>query len=232
LNGVHDSRDGPASRDAPGAVRVRDDRAAVRVLDAFAAALARANGPLTRAGRTLAALLIAAMVLLAVAPIFTRAVFDYALDWAEELARATLVWSVLAVLPYAYRAGTHVAIDSFAAALPPRLLLAASLAIDLLVLAVAGVFFVESLQFWQRGLTIVSQSMGYRMAWVYSVVPASFALLMSVALELALRFARSFWRMDPELVLAGAVAGVKGADGAREAGAAAPTHAAGAAGVE
>lgn len=200
--------DGAASPDAAPSVP-----AAVRALDAAAASLGRVNGPATRAGRTLAAALIAAMVLLAVLPIVTRALFDHALDWAEELARATLVWSVLTVLPYAYRAGTHVAIDSFAAALPPRLLLAASLVVNVLVLGVACVFFVESLQFWQRGLAIVSQSMGFRMAWVYSIVPASFALLIAVAVELTLRLARSLWRLDPELVLAGAVPGVKSAAG-------------------
>lgn len=200
------SHDGAASTDA-----APPAPPAVRAADAAAAALGRLTGPATRAGRSLAAVLIAVMVLLAVGPILSRALFDYALDWAEELARATLVWSVLAVLPYAYRAGTHVAIDSFAAALPPRLLLATSLAIDLLVLGVAGLFFVESLHFWERGLTIVSQSMGYRMAWVYSIVPVSFALLIAVAIELALRLARSFWRLDPELVLAGAVPGVASA---------------------
>jgi TRAP-type C4-dicarboxylate transport system permease small subunit len=187
--------------------------AAVRAADAAIAALAAFNGPVTRAGRTAGAWLIAAMVGLAVAPIVTRALFDYALDWAEELARATLVWSVLTVLPYAYRAGAHVAIDSFAAALPPRLLLAASLAINLLVVWVAGIFFVESLQFWSRGLTLVSQSMGFRMAWIYAVVPVSFALLILVGLELTLRLARSFWRTDPDLVLAGAVPGVRSAAG-------------------
>lgn len=223
-------RDGAASVDAASSAP-----AAVRVLDAAVAGLAHLNGPATRAGRTLGAALIAAMVVLAVGPILTRALFDLALDWAEELARATLVWSVLAVLPFAYRAGTHVAIDSFAVALPPRLLLAASFAINLLVIGVAGVFFAESLQFWERGLTLVSQSMGFRLAWVYSIVPASFALLIAVAVELALRLARSFWRMDPDLVLAGAVPGVKSASGERadaEPPPTGPTHAAGAAGLE
>lgn len=193
-----------------------DVPAAVRALDAATAALGAFNGPVTRAGRTAGAVLIAAMVALAVTPILTRALFDYALDWAEELARGTLVWSVLTVLPFAYRAGTHVAIDSFAAALPPRLLLAASLAINLLVVWVAVIFFIESLQFWSRGLTLVSQSMGFRMAWIYSVVPASFALLILVGIELTLRLVRSLWRPDPELVLAGAVPGVKSAAGAEE----------------
>lgn len=183
-------------------------------LDPPIAALAAVNGPVTRAGRTLAAFLVAAMMLLATLPIVARGLFDYGADWAEELARATLVWSVLTVLPYAYRAGTHVAIDSFAAALPPRLVTLASLAINALVVWVAGIFLVESVGFFERGLTIVSQSMGFRYAWVYAIVPVSFALLISVGVELCLRLVRSLFRADPDLALAGAVPGVKSAAGA------------------
>lgn len=182
---------------------------AVRALDLASGALARVNAPLTRAGRSLAAVLIAFMVALAVAPILARATFDYALDWAEELARATLVWSVLSVLPYAYRHGTHVAIDSFAMALPPRLLLAVALVVNALVMWVCGIFLVESLAFWERGLTIVSSTMGFQVAWIYSIVPAAFALMLVVGLELTCRLLRSLWAQDPELALAGAVPGVK-----------------------
>lgn len=181
----------------------------VRALDAASALLARVNAPLTGAGRTLAAVLVACMVALAVAPVVARATFDYALDWAEELARATLVWSVLTVLPYAYRHGTHVAIDSFAVALPPRLLLAVALVVNALVMWVCGIFLVESLGFWERGRTIVSSTMGFQVAWIYSIVPASFALMLVVGLELGLRLLRSLWSPDPHLVLAGAVPGVK-----------------------
>lgn len=181
---------------------------AVRVLDALSGALATANAPVTRAGRSLAAVLIAFMVALAVAPIVARVTFDYALDWAEELARATLVWSVLAVLPYAYRHGTHVAIDSFALALPPRLLLAVALVVNVLVMWVCGIFLVESLAFWERGRTIVSSTMGFQVAWIYSIVPVAFATMLAVGLELTSRLLRSVWAPDPELALAGAVPGV------------------------
>jgi len=181
----------------------------LRALDRVTGLLAAVNAPVTRAGRNLAALLIAFMVALAVAPIVTRALFDLALDWAEELARATLVWSVLAALPFAYRRGAHVAIDSFAMALPPRLLLATAFAVNLLVIWVCGIFFFESLRFFARGLTIVSTTMGFRVAWIYAIVPVSFALMLLVGTELQLRLLRSFRAMDPELVLAGAVPGVK-----------------------
>lgn len=182
---------------------------AVRALDAVSGALARVNAPLTRTGRSLAAVLIAFMVALAVAPVVSRAAFDHALDWAEELARATLVWSVLAVLPYAYRHGTHVAIDSFAMALPPRLLVGVALVVNVLVMWVCGIFLVESVAFWARGRTIVSSTMGFQVAWIYTIVPLAFAAMLAVGLELTCRLLRSLWLQDPELALAGAVPGVK-----------------------
>ena len=85
-----------------------------------AVGLGRLNGPLSVAGRNLAASLLALMLALALAQIVSRGLFHYSLDWAEELARVALVWSVLLTSPYAYRHGAHVAIVSFAEALPPR----------------------------------------------------------------------------------------------------------------
>jgi hypothetical protein len=60
--------------------------------------------------------------------------------------------------------------------------------------------------FWRRGLTLVSSTMGFRLAWVYAIVPVALALLVAVAAELVLRLARALAGdgRDP-LLLAGAV---------------------------
>ena len=92
------------------------------LLQRLVAVLGRVNGPLSIAGRNVAGALLAVMLALALAQIVSRGLLHYSLDWAEELARVALVWSVLLVAPYAYRNGAHVAIVSFADALPPRLL--------------------------------------------------------------------------------------------------------------
>ena len=178
-------------------------------LDRVSTALAAVNRPLARVGRDLSALLIAAMVALALAQILSRALFSYTLDWAEELARVALVWSVLLVAPYAYRSGAHVSIASFASALPPRLLVGLSLVLNLLIGWICVEMLLQSVPFWRRGLTLTASALGIQVAWIYAIVPVAFACLLLVALELIVRLSRSLAAPDHELTLAGAVAGVK-----------------------
>ncbi len=182
-------------------------------LDRVIAAFAAVNAPIARVGRDLAAALIGAMVLLAIAQILSRAMFDYTLDWAEELARVALVWSVLLVSPFAYRSGAHVAIGSFAATLPPRLLLAASAALNALVIWICAEMLVQSLSFWARGLALTASALGIQMAWIYAIVPAAFVCLMLIGIELVMRLLRSLLGPDPDLTLVGAVPGVKSGGG-------------------
>jgi TRAP-type C4-dicarboxylate transport system permease small subunit len=185
----------------------------LRFLDRLTAIFAAVNRPVARIGRDLAASLIGAMVLLALAQILSRALFSYTLDWAEELARVALVWSVLLVSPFAYRSGAHVAIGSFAAALPPRLLMAASTILNLLVVWICVEMLVQSLTFWQRGLALTASALGIQMAWIYAIVPVAFVCLILVGTELVIRLLRSLLGPDPDLTLVGAVPGVK-TDGA------------------
>jgi TRAP-type C4-dicarboxylate transport system permease small subunit len=159
----------------------------MNALSAVVMLLARVNGPLSRAGRDVAGALLAVMLALALAQIVSRGVFHYSLDWAEELARVALVWSVLLTAPYAYRKGAHVAIVSFAEALPARLLAFTSLGINLLVLWILAVLFAESFAFWRRGLDISAATLDLPMAWVYAVVPVAFAMLILVGVELVAR---------------------------------------------
>lgn len=183
--------------------------APLRLAQRAAALLASVNAPVARTGRDLSAALIGAMVALALAQILSRAIFAFTLDWAEELARVALVWSVLLVAPFAYRSGAHVAIDSLAASLPPRLIVAVSLALNLLVLWICAEMFRQSLAFWSRGLTLTASALGVQMAWIYAIVPAAFAFLIMVGIELVLRLAVVLARPDPDLTLAGTVPAVK-----------------------
>ena len=152
-----------------------------------AEALGRLNRPLSISARNLAAALLAVMLALALAQIVSRGLLDYSLDWAEELARVALVWSVLLSAPYAYRKGAHVAIVSFAEALPPRLLVLVGLVLNLLIVWILSALLVESVAFWRRGLEISASTLELKMAWIYWIVPASFTLLIVVGLELLAR---------------------------------------------
>ena len=176
----------------------------------IAGLLGRINGPLARAGRGAAAVLLAAMLALALAQIISRGLFDFTLDWAEELARVALVWSVLLVAPCAYRSGAHVAIVSFADALPPRLLAATSLFLNALVLWMLLVLFRESFAFWRRGLEITAATMDIKMAWIYAIVPVAFLALILVGLELLLRLVLHVRGAPSGIVMEGAMPAVEG----------------------
>jgi TRAP-type C4-dicarboxylate transport system permease small subunit len=178
------------------------------VLTRTAGALGRINGPLSVAARNVAGALLAVMLALALAQIISRGVFHYSLDWAEELARVALVWSVLLVAPYAYRKGAHVAIVSFAEALPARLLVGVSLLLNTLVVWIVAVLFVESFAFWRRGLDISASTMDLPMAWIYAIVPFALALLMLVGLELVLRLLLHMAGQPSGIVMQGAMPAV------------------------
>lgn len=181
----------------------------LRLVDRLAAVLATINRPVSKVGRDLAAILVVAMVALALAQILSRTFFDYSLDWAEELARVTLVWSVLLVAPFAYRSGAQVSISSFAAALPPRLLLAVSLLLNVLIGWICVEMLRQSGPFWSRGLALTASAIDIRMAWIYAIVPVAFACLVLVAAELVLRLSRALFRPDADLILTGAVPGIR-----------------------
>jgi len=174
--------------------------------------LAGINAPVARWGRDAAAILLALMVLLALAQIFSRALFSHSLDWAEELARMALVWSVFLTAPFAYRGGAHIAISAFAEALPRRLLLAVAVVVNLLIVWICVVLLIESDGLFRRGLSIVASSMPFPMAFVYAIVPASFAALILIGAEHVMRLMGAFGtRGEHSLVLVGVVPAVQAA---------------------
>lgn len=167
--------------------------------------LAAINAPIARWGRSFAAVLLAAMLAVAIAQIVSRAAFNYTLDWAEEIARMALVWSVLLAAPLGYRSGGHVAISAFAESLPPRLLYATALLLNLLIGWICVVLLLESIGFVQRGLTIVASAVPIQMGYVYAVMPLSLAAMLLVACEAVLTLAAALLDRRYELQLSGAV---------------------------
>jgi TRAP-type C4-dicarboxylate transport system permease small subunit len=178
------------------------------LLTGIVRALGRLNGPLSVACRNVAGALLALMLALALAQIVSRGILHYSLDWAEELARVALVWSVLLVGPYAYRKGAHVAIVSFAEALPPRLLAICSVVLNVLIVWIVTVLFVESFAFWRRGLDISAATMDLPMAWIYAIVPVAFAMLLLVGVELIARLLLHLAGRPSGIVMEGAMPAV------------------------
>jgi TRAP-type C4-dicarboxylate transport system permease small subunit len=197
-----DAREPPDHPDPPGSPV---STLATPRLDRLITVIAAINAPLCRYGRNAAGALVAGMMVLAIAQIVSRTAFSHTLDWAEELARFMLVWAVLLVAPFAFRSGTYVAIDSFAQALPQRLLLAISALLNLLAGWICLMLLIESISFWQRGLSLSASALPVQMAWVYAIVPFALSAMVLVALELVLRLIGAQFRPDARLRLSGAV---------------------------
>lgn len=150
-------------------------------------ALEVVNAPIARWGLSFSALLLGVMLAVALAQILSRALFNYTLDWAEEVARMALVWSALLAAPLAYRSAGHVAITAFIEGLPPRLLCSIGIVVNLLIGWICLTFLLESVAFVERGTTITSTALGIRMAWIYAVVPISLSALLLISVEVTLR---------------------------------------------
>ncbi|HSW32654.1 MAG TPA: hypothetical protein VLH36_03465, partial [Steroidobacteraceae bacterium] len=85
-----------------------------------------------------------------------------------------------------------------------------SLLLNSLILWILGVLFVESFAFWARGLEIMASTLGVKMAWVYAVVPAAFAMLIMVGLELLARLLLHVAGAPSGIVMEGAMPAVVG----------------------
>jgi TRAP-type C4-dicarboxylate transport system permease small subunit len=145
--------------------------------------LALFNYWLSKLAMYIAGGLLAAMVLMILAQVFFRYGLNDSLAWTEELAKFLMVWVACLVAPWVYREDLNVSIQMFAEALPVKLQQLSELIITLLVIAICAIFFVESLDFWQGGLSIYASSMPVKLAYFYSCTPFAFASVCLVGIE-------------------------------------------------
>ena len=145
--------------------------------------LARVNLFFSRIAMQLAGALLAAMVLMILAQVFYRYVLNDSLPWTEEMAKFSMVWIAFLVAPWVYREHLNVSIEMFADAFPARLRHISELLISVLVILISGLFFRESLAFWQGGWAIQAASVPVSLAWFYSCAPFSFLMLCSIGVE-------------------------------------------------
>lgn len=155
--------------------------------ETIASLLGRLNAAIAKTGCNLAALLLAAMVTIVLAQVFYRYVLNDAFGWSEEIAKAMMVWVTFLVSPWAYRYGAFVSVDMFIEPFSERFRLWLSLVIHVLVLWALYVFFIESIDFWQRGRATFAATLPIKLSWFYSIVPTAFAAMFLVAVETIIR---------------------------------------------
>jgi TRAP-type C4-dicarboxylate transport system permease small subunit len=154
-----------------------------RTLFVINSPLGKLNYTVANVAKNLAGGLLAVMLGMILAQVFFRYVLNDSLAWTEELAKFAMVWVACLVAPWAYRAHLNVSIQMFADALPAVLRRLTELLITLLVLLICGIFFLQSLEFWQTGLSINASSVPVKLAYFYSCAPFAFGSICLVGLE-------------------------------------------------
>jgi len=119
------------------------------------------------------------MVVLLSAIVFFRFVLNRGLAFAEELDRMAFVWMVYTAAAYAAQRGAHIRLEAVGLILPEKINQYMRYIADLLWIGFNLVIIKE-------GLNVVvsmfkyryeSPAMGWSMAYVYTIVPLSFALM-------------------------------------------------------
>jgi TRAP-type C4-dicarboxylate transport system permease small subunit len=154
-----------------------------KTLFAINTPLGKFNYGVANVAKNLAGALLAIMLGMILAQVFFRYVLNDSLVWTEELAKFSMVWVACLVAPWAYRAHLNVSIQMFADALPAVLRRITELVITLLVMVICSKFFIQSLDFWQTGLSIYASSVPVKLAYFYSCAPFAFGSICLVALE-------------------------------------------------
>ena len=154
-----------------------------RVLFALNTPLGKLNYGVASVAKNVAGGLLAIMLAMILSQVFFRYVLNDSLAWTEELAKFSMVWVACLVAPWAYREHLNVSIQMFADALPATLRRITELLITLLVLLICSIFFLQSLDFWQTGLSINASSVPVKLAYFYSCAPFAFGSICLVGLE-------------------------------------------------
>ena len=146
----------------------------------------RINLVIARMGRSIAWILVAAMVLTILLQVFCRYVLNSALPWPEEVARAFMIWMMALVSAEAYRQGSFVAIDLLQESIPKRLSTILKLSLLLIASLVLYQLFTLGLEFFQRGFRTRAASFHLSRAWIYLAMPVCFGTMLLVNIELVL----------------------------------------------
>lgn len=139
-------------------------------------------GRLDRAGRllenTLLLALLAGMMLLAVAQIVAREVFEAGLYWSGEIVRIMVLWLAMIGAVAACRDDRHIRIDALSHLLSQRGVAIARLVVDTFAALVCAVLAWHAWRYLQLEIELQETVLGSVPAWTaHMVVPLAFALL-------------------------------------------------------
>lgn len=118
------------------------------------------------------------LILLAVAQILLRNVFDTGLVWSDELLRLMLLWLTMIGSVAASRENRHIKIDVLARFVPPRLTALSQLVTSLFATSICAIVAWHSLRFVLETRVFGDVVLISMPAWcVQAIIPAGFALV-------------------------------------------------------
>ncbi|MDD1780192.1 TRAP transporter small permease subunit [Enterovibrio sp. ZSDZ35] len=145
------------------------------------------NSWLGRVGASIAWVLVALMVASILLQVVCRYVFNAALPWPEEVARALMIWMMALVAGSAYRKGMFVSIDMIYNYLPSTIGRVIKVLLLLLAFAVLVQLFVIALELFDRGFRTRAASFPLKRAWIYLAMPVCFGTMLLANLEMLLK---------------------------------------------
>lgn len=126
-----------------------------------------------------ASIVLAILIILTFAGVPFRYILGAPFTWLEEVQLACMVWIVFAAAGAAFRAGNQVAIEMIVDLMPKKMQKAVTVLISVVVLAVVGYLFYQSLGyinvFLKSGRATPMLKIPY--ALIYGIAPVSYVLM-------------------------------------------------------
>ena len=126
-----------------------------------------------------ASIVLAILIILTFAGVPFRYILGAPFTWPEEVQLACMVWIVFAAAGAAFRAGNQVAIEMIVDLMPKKMQKAVTVFISVVVLAVVGYLFYQSLGyinvFLKSGRATPMLKIPY--ALIYGIAPVSYVLM-------------------------------------------------------
>lgn len=126
-----------------------------------------------------ASIVLAILIILTFAGVPFRYILGAPFTWLEEVQLACMVWIVFAAAGAAFRAGNQVAIEMIVDLMPKKMQKAVSVLISVVVLAVIGYLFYQSLGyinvFLKSGRATPMLKIPYSL--IYGIAPVSYVLM-------------------------------------------------------
>lgn len=113
----------------------------------------------------------AAMLVVVLAGIISRAGFNAAFHWSEELGRYTMIYAGCLGIGIALKRGLHVGIAVGVKRLPPAMAMICDVAARIMIAVFLVVMTIQGIALCEIMSMRTSPSMGFNMVWVFIITP-------------------------------------------------------------